>query len=43
MVMAVARFLGLELDLKKIDLSKKEQLNPEFVKVSRTTGNFADL
>lgn len=36
-VMAVARLLGVELELKRIDLSKKEQLNEEFVKVRNGT------
>lgn len=33
-VMAIARLIGVELELKRVDLSKKEQLNEEFVKVN---------
>ena len=33
-VLATARLLGIELDLKTLDLSKKEQFNPDYLKVS---------
>jgi len=33
-VLAVARMLGVEIGLKTVDLSKKEQLKKEFLKVS---------
>jgi len=33
-VLAVARILGIELELKVVNLMAKEQLQPEFVKVS---------
>jgi glutathione S-transferase len=33
-VMLLAKTLGLQLNLKKVDLLNKEQLSPEFLKVS---------
>lgn len=33
-VLLTAAALGIELKLKNIDLFKKEQLNPEYIKVS---------
>lgn len=41
-VMAIARLIGVELELKKIDLSKKEQLNEEFVKVRDNVCHYCD-
>lgn len=42
-VMAIARLIGVELELKRVDLSKKEQLNEEFVKVSFFVSIFDNL
>jgi glutathione S-transferase len=36
-VLLLAKTLELELNLKKLDLLKKEQHTPEFLKVSGTT------
>lgn len=36
----VARLLNLDVDVQIIDLSKKEQLNPEFVKVFKFKVNY---
>jgi hypothetical protein len=36
-VLLLAKTLGLELNLKKVDLLKREQHTPEFLKVSGTT------
>lgn len=34
-VLLVADAIGLELELRYVDLMKKEQLNPEYIKVSK--------
>jgi hypothetical protein len=36
-VLMLAKTLGLQLNLKKVDLLKKEQYTPEFLEVSGTT------